>query len=124
MESQEWLTQASYDFDAARYMFDGKRYGYAVFMCHLCIEKALKGMYQKMVNEVPPKTHNLIYLIEEMHVDMPESMRTFLVTLNQVSVVTRYPDDLARMQHAYTEQVVQKILQTTEEILLWIKKQH
>lgn len=123
MNSQEWLTQAAYDLDTARYMFKGGRYSYTVFMCHLCIEKAFKGMYQKTVGEVPPKTHSLIYLIEEMHLDMPESMRTFLVTLNQVSVVTRYPDDLARMQHEYTELVVQKILQTTEEIFLWIKKQ-
>ena len=44
---EEWLRQAEYDMDTATYMFDGGRYFYMVFMCHLSIEKALKGLYQK-----------------------------------------------------------------------------
>ncbi len=42
-KSKEWLKQADYDMDTADAMFDNKRYFYAVFMCHLSIEKALKG---------------------------------------------------------------------------------
>ena len=44
---EEWLKQADYDMDTAELMFSGGRYFYAVFMCHLSIEKALevtKGM--------------------------------------------------------------------------------
>jgi HEPN domain-containing protein len=42
----EWLKQADYDLDTAEFMVSGKRYFYAVFMCHLSIEKAIKGLYQ------------------------------------------------------------------------------
>jgi len=31
----------------AEVMFNTKRYIYIVFMCHLSIEKAFKGLYQK-----------------------------------------------------------------------------
>ena len=50
----EWLKQADYDMDTADAMFTSGRYFYAVFMCHLSIEKALKGLYSKELAEVPP----------------------------------------------------------------------
>jgi HEPN domain-containing protein len=46
----------------AEAMFKSKRYIYAVFMCHLSIEKVLKGLYAQMLPEVPPKTHNRGFL--------------------------------------------------------------
>ena len=42
--SSEWLRQADYDLETAQYMLAGGRYIYAVFMCHLSAEKALKGL--------------------------------------------------------------------------------
>ncbi|PIP38929.1 MAG: hypothetical protein COX19_09905 [Desulfobacterales bacterium CG23_combo_of_CG06-09_8_20_14_all_51_8] len=59
---EEWLKQADYDMDTADAMFRSGRYFYAVFMCHLSIEKSLKGLYTKVLDEIPPKTHNLLYL--------------------------------------------------------------
>lgn len=53
---KEWLKQAEYDMDTADAMFMSGRYFYAVFMCHLSIEKALKGLFHKLLDEVPPKT--------------------------------------------------------------------
>ena len=46
-DPQEWQRQADYDMDTAEYMYAGGRYVYAVFMCHLAVEKTLKGIYQK-----------------------------------------------------------------------------
>ncbi|MDO9528114.1 MAG: HEPN domain-containing protein [Syntrophales bacterium] len=47
-DPQEWLRQADYDMDTAEYMLSGGRYFYAVFMCHLSIEKALKGLFHAL----------------------------------------------------------------------------
>ena len=44
---KEWLKQADYDMDTADAMHSSGRYFYAVFMCHLSIEKALKGPITK-----------------------------------------------------------------------------
>ena len=63
---EEWLKQADYDMDTADVMFSSGRYFYAVFMCHLSIEKSLKGLYSKKLHEVPSKTHNLIYLLNKI----------------------------------------------------------
>jgi len=51
----EWLKQANYDMDTADAMFSSGRYFYSVFMCHLSIEKSLKGLYSKELLKFRPK---------------------------------------------------------------------
>lgn len=120
---QEWLKQADYDMGTADYMFNGERYFYAVFMCHLSIEKALKGLYQKRLNELPPKVHNLIYLLNKIEIKPPEHIGRFLVKLNEASIITRYPDEIDKMQRDFTNPAVKDILSKSREALEWIKIQ-
>ena len=101
-DPEEWLRQADYDLETAGFMVKGGRYFYAVFMCHLALEKALKGLYHKKLNELPPRTHSLIYLLNKIGVKSSEEFGKFLVKIDQASVVTRYPEDLAKLQQDYT----------------------
>ena len=41
----EWMRQADYALETAEAMLAANRNIYAVFMCHLAIEKALKGYF-------------------------------------------------------------------------------
>lgn len=90
------MKQSDYDMVTAQYMFEGGRYFYAVFMAHLSIEKALKGLYHNELGDIPPKVHNLIYLLNKIGVKPPEHIAKFLIKLNEASIITRYPDDLKR----------------------------
>ena len=45
----EWFFQSDYDLETAVDMFKSSRYVYCIFMCHLSLEKALKGHYVKQV---------------------------------------------------------------------------
>jgi HEPN domain-containing protein len=103
-------------------MFRGRRYFYAVFMCHLSIEKALKGLYQKRLKEMPPKIHNLVYLLNKIAVRPPETIGRFVVRLNEASIVTRYPEDLDKLRTDFTQPIVRDIISKSEETLEWIKK--
>jgi HEPN domain-containing protein len=120
---EEWLKQADYDMDTADYMFDGGRYFYAVFMCHLAIEKALKGFYRKKLNQEPPRVHNLIYLLNKIGIKPPEPAGRFIVKLNEASVATRYPEEIGKLQKDFTKGVVKDILSKGRETLGWIKTQ-
>ncbi len=120
---QEWLRQADYDLDTADFMFSGGRYFYAVFLCHLAIEKALKAVYLERLKKEPPKTHNLLYLVETVKIEVPEDISSVIFLLNRVSVPTRYPDDLAKMLHEYNRVETRRLLDQTHEVLVWIKKQ-
>lgn len=120
---KEWLKQADYDMDTADAMHGSGRYFYAVFMCHLSIEKALKGLYYKVLDEVPPKTHNLIYLLNKIDKKPEQELEKFIIKLNTASVATRYPDDLAKIQAAYTEEVTKDIITKSKDLLKWVKTQ-
>jgi len=117
----EWLRQAEYDMETADAMFAAGRYMYAVFMCHLSIEKALKGIYHLKLNELPPRTHNLIYLVNEITVKPPEAIGRFLIKLNEASVTARYPDELQEVLRDYTGEAVAEMIIKSKEVLQWIK---
>jgi len=119
----EWLKQADYDMGAADAMFASARYLYAVFMCHLSIEKSLKGLYSKELAEVPPKTHNLLYLVKKIGKKPHKDLLKFIAKLNTASLATRYPDDLSKIQAAYTKEITKEMLEKSKDVLKWVKEQ-
>jgi HEPN domain-containing protein len=121
--TEEWLRQSDYDMETAEYLFRGGRYMYCVFMCHLAIEKALKGLYFERLRQVPPKSHSLVFLLGEIGVRPPEDEGRFIVKLSEASIPTRYPEDLAKIQGEYTASVVGEILSKGKEVVAWIRRQ-
>ncbi|MEJ5259746.1 MAG: HEPN domain-containing protein [Anaerohalosphaeraceae bacterium] len=119
----EWMKQADYDMETAEFMHSGGRYFYAVFLCHLSLEKALKGLYQAKLREIPPKTHNLIYLLDKMGIKPEEKTGTIIARLNEAHIATRYPEDIEQLQIHYTEAISKQLIIQAKEILQWIKKQ-
>lgn len=109
--------------ETAEYMLAGGRHLYAVFMCHLSIEKTLKGLYFEKLREMPPKVHNLVYLLNKMNIKPPEEPGKFLVKLNEANIATRYPEELGIIQQAYTRPIVEDILSQGKEVIAWIKTQ-
>lgn len=120
---KEWMIQADYDFGTAQVMLDSGRYIYCVFMCHLAIEKALKGLYQNALNQVPPKVHSLVYLTQAQKLNLPENIKESLESLDHVSVPTRYPSELKKLMIEFNEQRTKKIFQDTKEVLKCLKKE-
>ena len=102
--------------DSAVYMHEGGRHIYAFFMCNLAVEKALNGLYYEKRRDIPPKSHNLIYLLNEIGIKPPTEPGRFIVKLNEASVPTRYPENLSKLQKVYTETVVRDILAKGNEL--------
>jgi HEPN domain-containing protein len=122
MISVEWIKQAEYDLKTAGAMFAAKRYIYVIFMCHLAIEKAIKGIYAQATQTLPPKTHNLLALIEKSSLDVPGDLYDFIYRLNGVSIPTRYPEDIGKLKKDYNKKNTQAILEMSEVTLKWLKK--
>jgi len=83
-------------YEDRRGMFNSKRHLYAVFMCHLSIEKALRTLCHRL-KAVPPKTHNLIYLVEKIKLELRKPyMILFLPSMDQAFrlVIPMTPDEL------------------------------
>lgn len=119
---QEWFRQAEYDLDTAKGLFESGRYIYTIFMCHLSVEKALKGLYSTKFKKDPPKIHNLNYFCEMLELNPDENLRHFIDNLNTLSLPTRYPDELERLLSDYRKDLTEKVLKQTKELLLWLEK--
>ncbi|MCL5056162.1 MAG: HEPN domain-containing protein [Firmicutes bacterium] len=122
--TEEWRKQADYDIETAEIMFNVGRYSYAVFMCHLSVEKLLKGLYVEKQKEIPPKIHNLLYFVEKLQLSPPNYLLDFIAGLNKISVPTRYPDNLEKILRDFNRNRVEEILQKGKELILWIKSQY
>ena len=120
---EEWYFQSDYDLETAVDMLKSGRAVYCIFMCHLSLEKALKGLLIKKKGEFPSKSHSLIYFVDKIELELSESQFEFLFMLNKISVPTRYPEDLRKLFLAYTKERTESILQQTKEMQLWIKQQ-
>ena len=117
-----WVKSSNYDIKTAEHMLKAGRYIYVLFMRHLSVEKLLKGLYEVVLGKVPPKTHNLIYLSNAINMKVPESHLELLESLNDLSIVTRYPEDIDGLVRAFKKDRVEEYLKRTKALLKWLKK--
>jgi HEPN domain-containing protein len=122
-EAREWLSQSEYDLETAQAMLDSGRYIYAVFMCHMAVEKALKALVVKRTGDAPPRTHNLVQLVGLASPNLTPDEVKFLTRLSSAGVSTRYPEELSKALDDYPPTVVQEYVRRAGEVVECLKKQ-
>ncbi len=121
-DTQNWIALSDYDLETARHMLASGRFLYVIFMCHLALEKMLKAYFIEVTQSIPPKTHDLIYLIKKSELALPQAYLEFIGKINNASVPTRYPEDFQRIIAQYPESVACDYLERTEEVLKWLRE--
>ncbi|MBI5873241.1 MAG: HEPN domain-containing protein [Candidatus Omnitrophica bacterium] len=121
-EEKNWLDMVEYDLATAKQMQKSGRYVHVIFMCHLVIEKALKAIVCAEIKKVPPKTHDLIYLMTIGKIKLPGNLLDFVGIINNTGVVTRYPEDLAKLVHSYPKEIAERYLSQALEVVSCIKQ--
>jgi len=116
-----WLKSSEYDIGTAEALYKSKRFVYVIFMCHLAVEKVLKAIVTHKTKKTPPKTHDLFYLVKLASFDLPETYVPTLMHLNEASVPTRYPEDIAKLAKSYNKSAAYRYLKETKELLKWLK---
>ncbi|OPX65001.1 HEPN domain-containing protein [Methanoregula sp. PtaB.Bin085] len=116
----EWFRQAQYDLGTAESLVASGRYPPAVFFCHLALEKALKALCAEKFDSEPDKTHNLVYLVELLELELPQPFLDSLFIINRIGVTGRYPHNLEKVLEQYTKEKATKLLAETREILTWL----
>jgi HEPN domain-containing protein len=116
-----WIKSSNYDIKTADHMLKTGRYIYVLFMCHLSVEKLLKALYEADLRKIPPKTHNLIYLSKTINLKIPENHLQTLESLNDLSIVTRYPEDIDSLIKSFRKERVEEYLKKTKALLKWLR---
>lgn len=122
-EVLDWLESSDYDFETAKAMLDAGRYNYCIFMCHQTVEKLLEALIIHLNKEFPPKSHNLITLLEMIDNNPDKDMETIILKLNPHYMVSRYPDAAGGVNYKmYNRQIAEEYFYDTERVLKWLKQ--
>lgn len=119
-----WLDISEYDLETAEAMLEKARFLYVGFMCHQAIEKIVKAYYQQELNQLPPKTHNIILLAQQSNLydNLSDANKAFIEMLQPLNIEARYPDYRDRLLLSLNQDKCKSILQKTRELYKWIKE--
>ena len=88
-----WINTAKEDWLTVETLFETKRYMHCLFWAHLVLEKLAKAHWVKThEGNIPPKVHNVVWLLEESNVNLGEDTVHFLRKFNDFQLSGRYPD--------------------------------
>ena len=86
-----WKELADYDVDTAEVMYNGGRWLYVGFMCHLVIEKTIKSYWCAKKPDDVPYIHNLLKLAQSCGLvsKMSQQQLKFLAELMPMNIEAR-----------------------------------
>ena len=86
--------------------------------------QGVKAYYIKSIGEVPPKTHNIVYLADKAQLteDIDEDLLNFLYYVSPLNIEARYPKYKNEIAKKLNKKVCENILSKTKDIYKWVKK--
>lgn len=119
-----WTEQAEDDWSAVHALLNAKKYIQAMFFAHLVIEKICKALWIKCnESNLPPKSHNLIYLLSATRIEPTENQKEFMLNLNRFQLEGRYPEYRTKMNKICTKDFTTTMINQTNELRQWLLSQ-
>src|SRR4030065_526958 len=112
-----WVDLSKYDIKTSDAMFKSRRYLYVLFTCQQAVEKILKALVTKYTRQFPPKTHDLLKLIELSKIDIDEIQKEFLSKLSFYYIETRYPQEIAKILKDINGKMALEYLKNTKALV-------
>jgi HEPN domain-containing protein len=101
-----WVDTAENDWITVEALLTARRYSHCLFWAHLVLEKLVKAHWVKNNKEnIPPKVHNIIWLLEKAMVEMTPEDLMFLESFHRFQLSARYPDYLRKIDKFCTEEL-------------------
>jgi len=117
-----WLNSAKHDLQVAETLFQNEKYDWCLFIAHLVLEKSLKACCVKYKDAFPPRTHDLVRLINLAGLTLDEETLDFLDTVNSFNISTRYPDEKFKFYKMCTREFTIENFSRIKEIHKWVLK--
>lgn len=112
-----WIKLSDYDVETATAMHKTGRYLYVLFCCQQAVEKRLKALVVRATDEFPPKSHDLIRLLDLTKMKLEGPWRLFLRKLTNYYIETRYPEEMAELGRRVTSELSARYLKQTIRII-------
>jgi HEPN domain-containing protein len=112
-----WINSAEEDWLSVEALLDRKRYLHCLFWAHLTLEKLAKALWVKHHEaNLPPKIHNITWLLGNSNIDLGKDRMEFLENFNDFQLSSRYPDYLNKIHKVCTESFTINELTNVKEI--------
>jgi HEPN domain-containing protein len=118
-----WVITAEHDLNTAQSMFDSGHYDWSLYIGHLILEKILKANYVKALKEIPPKTHDLLYLVNNIELEIDDDKYQVLEKANNYQLEARYPDEKLNFYKLCTKEFTEPRFKEIIEVYEWLKSQ-
>jgi len=120
VEAQNWWRDAKSTLRQATRNLEIGEFNVSAFLSHQAAEKALKTAYIVGRAELPPRSHNLVELGQQVEAG---DLLGSLADLNPHYIISRYPDAANGVpSEVYTREIAERCLCAAEEALAWVKK--
>ncbi|TVR75368.1 MAG: HEPN domain-containing protein [Marinilabiliales bacterium] len=113
-----WINSSEDDLETAGLLIRNQKILFGLFLCHLCIEKAIKAHVVRCTGNLPPKIHNLSFLIEKTDLALSESQLLLCDTLMFYQLEGRYPGYYPKIPSKIKSK---DILNQTKDLFQWLK---
>lgn len=91
-------------------------------MGHIVIEKLLKAIYVKNVNDNPPKIHDLLRLSDKSLIELNDNQKDLLDLITTFNISARYPDYTQSFHKKCTKKYTEYNIEKIKELRLWLLK--
>ena len=118
-----WLDSSDEDYNVMQVLYNNKKNTWCLFLGHLVIEKLLKALYAKNNKSAPhaPKSHDLLYLIEKIGLDITDEQENSLNTITKFNMSARYDDYKKEFYLKCTDDYTKEQIENIEEVRKWLK---
>jgi len=120
-----WIKLSDEDLRAGRTLLIGGHYLYVGFMCHQCIEKIFKAVYEHLINDTPPFIHDLMQIANKAGIfeKLDDEQIGFIERLSPLNIRARYPDYKKNLAREMTKAVCENLIANTQKLQQWTKEQ-
>ena len=118
-----WYDSAFNDYKIALDLIKLKHYHYGLFLCHLTIEKLLKGLIVQSGKEIL-LIHDLVRLTEMANLKLSKKYIEWLEEITKFHIAGRYAEIKLEFYQKSTLEYTNRWLKNTKGLIEWLKKKY
>jgi HEPN domain-containing protein len=119
--ADNWLASAEDDWRVAGHLMEKGDYAYALFFCHLHLEKTIKALIVQQTGEHSPFGHDLEMLSSKLNFTVPDEYLDSLRKITLYNISARYPEDREKILRKFNQDYADKEIHKAKEISQWLK---
>jgi HEPN domain-containing protein len=120
-DADYWIKLSKYDIDTAKSMLESRRYLYVLFTCQQAVEKMAKALVVQKTGIFPPKTHDLVRLVDIAGIAASDEQKACMAKLNYYYLETRYPEQISKISKQINKKTAEHFYSETKKLLKWLK---